>query len=167
VKIRIDGQEFEVDPHGDTVVVDGQTYSVRLLRQGDIVTVYVNERPFAVQLPPELAEGPFQVIIDAKVYQVEMKGAPAAPRPARRGPPPKPLAAGAGVITSPLTGRIIKVLVQAGDEVKEGDLLLVIEAMKMENEIVAPRAGRVKEVAVAPGARVNEGDLLVVLEVAD
>jgi biotin carboxyl carrier protein len=47
---------------------------------------------------------------------------------------------------------------------KEGDLLLVIEAMKMENEVLAPASGTVKEIAVAAGARVSEGDLLIILD---
>jgi glutaconyl-CoA decarboxylase len=58
-----------------------------------------------------------------------------------------------------MTGRIIRVNVKSGDSVSEGDVLLVIEAMKMENEIAAPLAGTVKEI-VAAGARVSEGDLL-------
>jgi glutaconyl-CoA decarboxylase len=65
-----------------------------------------------------------------------------------------------------MTGRIIRVEVKTGDEVKEGDVLLVIEAMKMENEIAAPLAGAVKEVTIAAGARVTEGDLLLVIEPA-
>jgi predicted deacylase len=58
-----------------------------------------------------------------------------------------------------MTGRVIKVNVNPGDTVEEGDILLVIEAMKMENEIAAPMSGKIKEVAVAPGGRVSEGDL--------
>jgi biotin carboxyl carrier protein len=56
--------------------------------------------------------------------------------------------------------------VKPGDEVKEGDIMLVIEAMKMENEIAAPVAGTVKVVSVAAGARVAEGDPLVTIEPA-
>ena len=63
-----------------------------------------------------------------------------------------------------MTGRVIKVNVKPGDTVSEGDILLVIEAMKMENEIAAPMSGKIKEVAVAPGGRVSEGDLLVQFE---
>jgi biotin carboxyl carrier protein len=63
-----------------------------------------------------------------------------------------------------MTGRVVRVEVQAGDEVAEGQVLLVIEAMKMENEVAAPMAGRVREVLVQAGARVSEGDPLVVLE---
>jgi biotin carboxyl carrier protein len=63
-----------------------------------------------------------------------------------------------------MTGRIIRVDVEPGQEVKEGDVLLIIEAMKMENEVLAPASGTVKEVAVAAGARVSEGDLLIILD---
>ena len=65
-----------------------------------------------------------------------------------------------------MTGRVIRVNVAPGDDVKEGDILLVVEAMKMENEIAAPVAGTVKVVSVAAGARVAEGDPLVVIEPA-
>jgi len=58
-----------------------------------------------------------------------------------------------------MTGGVIRVDIEPGQEVREGDLLLLIEAMKMENEVLAPQAGTVKEVAVAAGARISEGDL--------
>jgi biotin carboxyl carrier protein len=63
-----------------------------------------------------------------------------------------------------VAGRVVSVHVQPDQEVEEGDLLLIIEAMKMENEIRAPFKGRVKEVKVQAGARVAEGEVLVVLE---
>jgi acetyl-CoA/propionyl-CoA carboxylase biotin carboxyl carrier protein len=58
----------------------------------------------------------------------------------------------------------LKLAVDAGQEVAEGDLVLVIEAMKMENEITAHRAGKVAEIRVAEGASVNAGDVLAVIE---
>jgi biotin carboxyl carrier protein len=65
-----------------------------------------------------------------------------------------------------MTGRVIRVDVTPGDVVQEGQILLVIEAMKMENEIAAPIGGTIKVVSVAAGARVAEGDPLVVIEPA-
>ena len=68
------------------------------------------------------------------------------------------------IITSPLPGKIVAVKVSAGQKVKEGDLLLIIEAMKMENEIVAPVTGTVTAVAVAADKTVQIGDNLVSIE---
>ena len=168
MKLIIDGQEFEVQPGGDTVAVADQQYSIRVTRQNDIVTVYVNERPFRVQLPePSAEEGAIKLLVDAKEYEVEVKGRAAArPKasPAARRPAP---AGGAGSIVAQMTGRVIRVDVQPGDQVEAGATLLILEAMKMENEIAAPKAGTVKDVAVAAGSRVSDGDLLLVLELAD
>ena len=66
-------------------------------------------------------------------------------------------------VTAPMPGTILKVNVQNGQAVKEGDLLCVLEAMKMENEIMAPKAGTVAQVATSKGASVNTGDVLVVI----
>jgi biotin carboxyl carrier protein len=74
------------------------------------------------------------------------------------------LVAGEQRVTAPMPGRVLRVLVEAGDEVAERQGLVVVEAMKMENEIGSPKAGRVKEVAVAEGASIEAGRLLVVVE---
>ena len=167
MKIVVQGQEFEVQPGAESVSVGGTDYPVRIVSQGEIITVYVNERPYQVQLLAAAAEGPSKVLVDAKEYEVEMKGAASAARRPAAGAPKRPAPpGGAGAITSQMTGRIIRVDVDPGRQVKEGDVLLIIEAMKMENEVLAPAAGTVKEVAVAAGARVSEGDLLVILDLA-
>jgi len=67
-------------------------------------------------------------------------------------------------ITSFMPGKIVRVLVAAGDAVEAGQGLVVVEAMKMENEIASPRSGKVKEVAVTPGVTVESGAKLIVLE---
>ncbi|MBI4638388.1 MAG: biotin/lipoyl-binding protein [Candidatus Rokubacteria bacterium] len=74
-----------------------------------------------------------------------------------------PAAHGAQTLKAPLPGRITHVAVRPGDRVKAGDALLVIEAMKMENEFTATAAGTVAEVRVQPGQAVNAGDVLVVI----
>ena len=87
----------------------------------------------------------------------------AAPAPAKASA--APAAAGAGEkITAPMPGNILAVNVAAGQTVKSGDVLMVLEAMKMENEIMAPKAGKVTSVAVAKGAAVATGDLLLTIE---
>ena len=67
-------------------------------------------------------------------------------------------------LPSPLQGTVFKVAVEKGAEVAEGDLICVIEAMKMENEIVAHRAGKVEELNVVEGASVSSGDVLAIIK---
>jgi len=66
-------------------------------------------------------------------------------------------------VESPMPGSIFKIEAAVGQSVSEGQTLLILEAMKMENEIVAPRAGTVKQILVSQGTAVNTGDVLVVL----
>ena len=97
--------------------------------------------------------------------------APAAPTPAPAAPAaptPAPAAPAAPVqgetITSPMPGTILDVQVSVGTTVSEGQVLMILEAMKMENEIMAPRAGKVVSVNVDKGASVESGTVLCVLE---
>ncbi|NLL90841.1 MAG: acetyl-CoA carboxylase biotin carboxyl carrier protein subunit [Ruminococcaceae bacterium] len=71
---------------------------------------------------------------------------------------------GGDAIESPLPGSILSINVEAGSSVKAGDILLIIEAMKMENEITAPRAGKVLSISVSRGQMVETGDVLLNLE---
>jgi biotin carboxyl carrier protein len=74
------------------------------------------------------------------------------------------VAAGAGqAVPAPLPGMIVGVKVEVGQSVKQGDVLLVLEAMKMENDIAAPVAGVVKQVLVEKGTAVSLGDPLIVI----
>ncbi len=72
--------------------------------------------------------------------------------------------AGPQAVKAPMPGRVVRVLVAAGDEVAEQQGIVVIEAMKMQNELKSPKAGRVAKVAVAVGETVGAGDVLVVVE---
>lgn len=79
--------------------------------------------------------------------------------------PPKPqLPVDVGAVTSPMAGAVKSILVQESDEVKEGQALVILEAMKMENQITAPTAGTVKSIDVKEGESVQEGHVLLVLE---
>jgi biotin carboxyl carrier protein len=67
-------------------------------------------------------------------------------------------------VKSPMPGRVVRVLVEAGENVEEGQAVVVIEAMKMQNELKSPKAGRVARVVVGVGDAVGSGDVLVVVE---
>ena len=92
---------------------------------------------------------------------VAVAAAPAA-APAAAAPAPAAVAAGT-VVPAPLPGNVFAIKVKEGDAVKAGDVLVIIEAMKMENEVCAPSDGVVKQIAVSKGAMVATGDTLVVI----
>ena len=71
---------------------------------------------------------------------------------------------GEQAVVAPMPGRVVRLLVQPGDEVAARQGVVVVEAMKMENELRSPKAGRVKEVNVAPGASVEAGRVLLIVE---
>ena len=113
----------------------------------------------------------YRVTVNGTVYEVELEeitgaapaaaAAPAAPAPAAAPAAP----AGEGEqITSPMPGTILAVNVTVGQSVKKGAVLMVLEAMKMENEIMCPRDGVVSSVQAAKGASVEAGTLLCVLQ---
>ena len=126
--------------------------------------VTLNGRVYEV----EVEESTAMLVDEYEAYVPAPAPAPAAAAPVAAGPVAAAPAAAAPTtageaIPSPLPGTILQVKVNAGQAVKEGDILIIIEAMKMENEVLAPRAGTVAQVVAAKGATVNTGDTLVVL----
>lgn len=110
------------------------------------------------------------VAYDVAVEEMGEEAATSAPAPAAAPKPaaPKaaPAAAGAGAvkINSPMPGNILSVKASAGQAVKKGDVLMILEAMKMENEICAPQDGTIASVQVAAGDSVESGDVLATMD---
>ena len=115
--------------------------------------------------------GSLLVTVNGTTYQVELPGRTPAPKPVIRpagGIAAAPVAAPAAAapasdttVVAPLPGTITKVVAKAGQKVKKGDVLVVMEAMKMANDIVAEANGTVKAVSVSEGQSVNQGDVLI------
>lgn len=128
------------------ITVNGQTY-----------VVDVEEVGGAVAAAPVRAAAP--------VAAAPVAAAPVAAAPAAAPAAPKAAApvAGGEPVKAPMPGTILDVKVSAGQTVKAGDIVCVLEAMKMENEIPAPKAGTVVQVPATKGATVNAGDALVIL----
>ncbi|MBQ9328205.1 MAG: biotin/lipoyl-binding protein [Solobacterium sp.] len=122
----------------------------------------------------------FRITLNGVVHEVEVEeissssapapvsaapapvAAPAAPKAAPASP--APAAAGAKDVSAPMSGKILSIKVKAGDVIKSGDTLVILEAMKMENEIVATADGKVTSVNVTEGTNVSTGDLLIAIE---
>ena len=128
------------------VTVNGTAYDVLVEDMGGTQAAYA---PVAQPSAPAVASA------------VPVAAAPQpAPVPAAA---PAPAPAGASVVEAPMPGKILKISVAVGASVASGDVLLILEAMKMENEISAPVSGTVREIRAREGDSVNTGDVLVVL----
>ena len=130
-------REYSAAPAGDgtwSILVDGRSYAVTILGSGE---VSVNGHVFHVD------------VFDPR----ELRGR----RSAADNTGPQP-------ITAPMPGRVIRVLVEPGQDVAANDGLIVVEAMKMQNEMKAPRAGRIAAIKTVAGTTVSAGDVLLVIE---
>ena len=141
-RVTVDGVERSVDVHkleADfySILTDGRSYEVSVEREGNRYHVRHGATQRTVSLTDETRRGREDL------------------RASGHGPV---------VVASVMPGKVARVLVSEGDTVAEGQGLVVVEAMKMENEIGAPRAGRVASVEVEPGRTVEAGTTLVVLD---
>ena len=141
------------------------------------VTVIVEGREYIVEVG-DLDSSPIMATVNKKVYQVEVPQkqatsqasapAPASPQPTRSAPPPKQAAAAppasGNAITAPMPGDILEVRVKPGDQVNPGDVVCVLEAMKMKNMIRSASGGKVATVEVDAGQAVEYNAILVTFE---
>lgn len=136
--------------------------------------IKVNGNQYEVEVEEVGVSGAYTPMQAAPVYQSAPQAAPVAPAAAAPTAPAAPAAQaspapkkdvvlpqGARKVNAPMPGTILRVDVSAGDTVKKGQVLLILEAMKMENEIVAPQDGTIASVHVDKGSSVNSGDVLV------
>jgi biotin carboxyl carrier protein len=161
VTVERTGTRYRVEADGRVDVVDVarvDASTVSLLVLGD------REISHEVSLVPGREPGDLEVYLRAGVVQTRVSGAPGQKRWSAKGATMAAAGAGPQRVAAPMPGKIVRVLVKPGDEVKARQGVVVVEAMKMENELRAARDGRVKEVHVAEGALVESGRLLVVIE---
>ena len=142
-RIRVDGTEQVVDARsvsgGLSLLIDGKNHEVSLIRSADDFDVLLANRRFR-----------FRLLTEDRARRAAARGGREA--------------SGRREVKASMPGKVIDVLVNIGDRVESKQGLLVIEAMKMENEIKSAGAGEVKEIHVAPGQAVESGEVLVVLE---
>jgi biotin carboxyl carrier protein len=131
------GSVLQVEAGVYSVLVDGTSYEIRILPSPEGLTVSVAGRRFAVEVRD--------------------------PRDASRNSRAS-IGSGRQNVTAPMPGKVVRVLVEKGDQVDVGQGLVVVEAMKMQNELKAARPGRVIEIRAREGETVGAGGILVVLE---
>jgi biotin carboxyl carrier protein len=176
----------QTNPQTVTVIIDGKTYSAATIERDETtmtMKLKVNEKEYKVALGDrsvtngkllnvKINEAPFQIKVDtlggAIISAAEEKLTRARADTRVEGLTSKTAAkaAGAGgkVIRPPMPGKVISVKVKEGDNVKAGDVVLILEAMKMANEIASPYTGKVREVKVSPGQSVAPEDPVISIE---
>jgi biotin carboxyl carrier protein len=158
----VDGRALRVEVrHADgrfAVTLAGRPMQIDYVPEGrHFASMLVEGKSYEVGLEPRA--GGYAVYLGADTLEVQLHEASRAAALVATKP-----AHGAGRVQAPMPGKIVRVLVPVGQQVAAGEGLVVMEAMKMENELRAARAGRVREVRVAEGQAVETGALLVVLE---
>ena len=133
---------------------EGVLYEVEVVRDGDVLTITQEGTAYRVELEPEAAAA----------GAPSPPPPPAAPAPSAPAPAPSaPSAAGPGVLPAPMTGTVKDVKVAAGEQVSAGQLVVVMEAMKMDIDVTATAAGTVAEVHVSPGDNRAAGQPLLTI----
>lgn len=160
------GQSFEVSVDGRAQVASVSVINgVWSLLLSDVLAPgnqsHVTQYSYEVSIA-DTPSGELSVHVNGILVNATVAGARGAW--ARRGQDGGALAKGPQKILAPMPGKIVKVLVKVGDEVAIKQGVVIVEAMKMENELKAPRAGTVKEVKAVEGASVEAGSVLVIVE---
>ena len=140
-------------------VVDGTVYEAMLMMpEQNVYTLLIGDRVYELIVERNNPEGEFTVRFAGETLQARVIDR----KHQRRGT--KASLTGVQSIFAPMPGRVIKVLKSPGDSINAGESLLIVEAMKMQNEIGAPKTGTVVEIKVQPGQTVTAGEVLAVVE---
>jgi pyruvate carboxylase subunit B len=149
--------DLHLAPAEFNVTVHGETYHVKLSGSGRKTD---GRKPYYIRVNDKLEE------VTLESIQEVLAGVPEMPESGAGAKPKRPRPTKPGDVASPMPGRVVKVLVALEDQVKSGDPLLIIEAMKMESRVPAPIDGRVAAILVAEGENVKTDETLVQLELA-
>jgi biotin carboxyl carrier protein len=159
-----------------SVEIDGKTSRVELLNEpefGKVFLVRTDGRKYKVLLEEFKDNAPFFVRVNNKLYKVEHQTAEMSPPPTLVAKPvslpPRNqsfdgLVGRENAVTAPMPGILVSLKVKVGDTVDSGQLLCILESMKMENEIVSSKAGVVKEIHVSEGSSLRQGQIIVSIE---
>ena len=156
---RIDGQEFVIEHDGQTVVVNGAVVDVERLRLGDTRVLRIGSRHYDVSAFRREEDGSRHLLLNGKSIRIQLEDEVASLLKSFGGD--KATKIHSAVLRSPMPGKITRVLVREGELIEAGQGVLILEAMKMENEIKAPAAGIVKSVLVSESDAVEKNAALI------
>lgn len=158
-RVEVDGTPMTVTLMSDgTLLIEDRTFTLDVSEiQGlSLYSLLVNEASYEV-LVDERGET-YYALVRGKVHRIRVQDTPAHPWPAHKAEP-----TGDIVVRAPLCGLVVEIPVGEGDRVEENQVVVILESMKMENEIRAPRSGTVAGIRVQAGAVVREGDPLLTI----
>lgn len=165
--IEVGGRVFRVEVSRqagqERITIDGRSVPVDVVSSGRSWSMLVGHRSHEISVA-EAGDGSLQVAVDHRPIRATVISGTRAGNPARSGSGANQTHNGPRRIVAPMPGRIVKVMVRVGDQVKAQQALMVIEAMKMENELRSVTDGTVTDVRVAEGALVESGAALIVIE---
>ncbi len=159
---RIGNNEYEVEITDAQVMLNGEPVDVDIVRSGSPELYSVLFGGHSHELLVTSDRFNYTVSIRSEQFQVQVQDERSRRLNQARKMPTLP--DGELAVSAPIPGLVVKVLVAAGDTIEEGQPLVILEAMKMENEIRSMRTGVVKSIEVAPGQRVEQNAVLIVLE---
>jgi biotin carboxyl carrier protein len=160
LSLTVDGVEYPVVAEGNTITVNGRLFTVEVDDDG---AVLVDGIAYDVALDGETATLGGQSL-SLRVSGLGVAAATSAPATPSGPMARRPAQADVGAVLAIMPGKIVRVLVEAGQEVQEGDPLCVLEAMKMESELHAHQDGTVRQVHVRPGDDVERDQVLLEIE---
>lgn len=169
-KILVDNRDkfrVEHDPNinlenPETIIVDGKDHSLEFVNfdgNGDIKSLFIDNEYYDIEIEKGkngLAEN---IVVNGQIFPVSILKA-GRERFIVQGEERKK----SGVVRALIPGKVLNIAVVPGQEVREGELILILEAMKMENEILAPRTGEIREIVVGEGENMEKDQVMIVIE---
>ena len=157
--VNVGENSYEIEITQDVITLDGEPMDVDFASIGDLHSLLVNNESFEAMI--DFYDGFWNVLMRGDLYQVDVIDERTQLLRERSGGLVDDSAE--VVIKAPMPGLVIAVVVEVGQEVEAGDNIVILESMKMENELKTPRAGRVEHVTVSDGDSVEQNQTLVVI----
>lgn len=155
----VNNKQFEIEIQGDgSVIVNGKRHEVDWLELTESLYSMITDNK-SLELAIGDKEGKYEVLLEGRLYEVQVLDQRAMLMLSRKGG----LKLDTGEVNAPMPGLIVDVLVKVGDAVTEGQTVVVLESMKMQNELKAPRSGTVQTIHCQNGDTVDKGTLLVII----